>query len=128
MVEVKNFFDEVESHPGIRNFKLWNTQHGTFWIINSEPKVQDDMHYHDNDDHIFMVLEGEGVVRTPQKEFPMKRFDVVVLTAGQPYQLCNTGEGRLLLLGAGNSGVDGKPRSRVPKIASHLPVSEPVVA
>jgi mannose-6-phosphate isomerase-like protein (cupin superfamily) len=128
MVEVKNFFDEVEGHPGIRNFKLWNTQHGTFWIINSEPKVQDDMHYHDNDDHIFMVLEGEGVVRTPQKEFPMKRFDVVVLTAGQPYQLCNTGEGRLLLLGAGNSGVDGKPRSRVPKIASHLPVSEPVVA
>jgi mannose-6-phosphate isomerase-like protein (cupin superfamily) len=128
MVEVKNFFDEVESHPGIRNFKLWNTQHGTFWIINSEPKVQDDMHYHENDDHIFMVLEGEGVVRTPQKEFPMKRFDVVVLTAGQPYQLCNTGEGRLLLLGAGNSGVDGKPRSRVPKIASHLPVSEPVVA
>jgi mannose-6-phosphate isomerase-like protein (cupin superfamily) len=128
MVEVKNFFDEVESHPGVRNFKLWNTQHGTFWIINSEPKVQDDMHYHDNDDHIFMVLEGEGLVRTPQKEFRMKRFDIVVLTAGQPYQLCNTGDGRLLLLGAGNSGVDGKPRSRVPKIASHLPLSEPIIA
>jgi hypothetical protein len=50
-----------------------------------------------------------------------------VLTAGQPYQLCNTGEGRLLLLGAGNSGVGGKPRARVPENASHLPVSEPIV-
>jgi mannose-6-phosphate isomerase-like protein (cupin superfamily) len=128
MVEVKNPFEEVESHPGVRNFKLWTTEHATFWIINSEPKIQDDMHYHDYDDHIFMVLEGEGVVRTPEKEFPMKQFDMVVLTSGQPYQLCNTGEGRLLLLGAGNSGVDGKKRTRVPKKASHLPLSEPIVA
>ena len=67
MVEVKNFFQEVDSHPEVRNFKLWNTQFSTFWIINSDPKVQDDMHYHENDDHIFMVLEGEGPVRTPHK-------------------------------------------------------------
>jgi mannose-6-phosphate isomerase-like protein (cupin superfamily) len=100
MVEVKNFFQEVDSHPGVRNFKLWKTSFSTFWIINSEPHIQDDMHYHENDDHIFMVLEGEGLVRTPRKEFPIKKYDIVVLTAGQPYQLCNTGAGRLLLLGA----------------------------
>jgi mannose-6-phosphate isomerase-like protein (cupin superfamily) len=128
MVEVKNFFQEVENHAGIRNFKLWKTEFSTFWIINSEPKIQDDMHYHENDDHVFMVLEGEGVVRTPHKEYALKQFDLVVLTAGQPYQLCNTGEGRLLLLGAGNSGADGKPRTRVPRIASHTPVTEPVIA
>ncbi|HEX2933708.1 MAG TPA: cupin domain-containing protein [Candidatus Binatia bacterium] len=127
MVEVKNFFDEVERHEGVRNFKLWRTEHSTFWIINSEAKVQGDMHYHENDDHIFMVLEGEGLVRTPHKEFAMKKYDIVVLTTGQPYQLCNTGEGRLLLLGAGNSGANGKPRSRVPDVASHLPVSEPII-
>lgn len=127
MVEVKNFFEEVERHEGTRNFKLWRTEHATFWIINSEAKVQDDMHYHENDDHIFMVLEGQGLVRTPHKEYALKLYDMVVLTAGQPYQLCNTGEGRLLLLGAGNSGVGGKPRTRVPEIASHLPVSEPIV-
>jgi mannose-6-phosphate isomerase-like protein (cupin superfamily) len=85
------------------------------------------MHYHENDDHIFMVLEGQGLVRTPHKEYALKPYDMVVLTAGQTYQLCNTGEGRLLLLGAGNSGVDGKPRTRVPEIASHLPVSEAIV-
>jgi mannose-6-phosphate isomerase-like protein (cupin superfamily) len=128
MVEVKNFFTEVERHEGTRNFKLWRTEHATFWFINSEPKVQDNMHYHENDDHMFMVLEGQGVVRTPHKEFEIKPYDMVVLTAGQPYQLCTTGEGRLLLLGAGNSGVDGKPRTRVPAIASHLPLSEPIVA
>jgi mannose-6-phosphate isomerase-like protein (cupin superfamily) len=128
MVEVKNFFQEVDNHSGIRNFKLWKTELSTFWIINSEPRIQDDMHYHENDDHVFMVLEGEGVVRTPHKEYALKQFDLVVLTAGQPYQLCNTGAGRLLLLGAGNSGAGGKPRTRVPSIASHTPVSEPVVA
>jgi mannose-6-phosphate isomerase-like protein (cupin superfamily) len=69
MVEVKNFFQEVDSHPEVRNFKLWKTEFSTFWIINSDPKVQDDMHYHENDDHIFMVLEGEGLVRTPHKEY-----------------------------------------------------------
>ncbi len=128
MVEVKNPFAEVDAHPGVRNFKLWNTQNCTYWIINSEPKVQDDMHYHDHDDHIFMVLEGEGTVRTPEKEFKVKQFDIILLTSGQPYQLCNSGEGRLLLLGAGNSGVDGNPRTRVPKKASHLPFTEPITA
>lgn len=43
MVDVKNFFQEVDSHPGIRNFKRCNTELSTFWIINSDPKVQDDM-------------------------------------------------------------------------------------
>jgi hypothetical protein len=32
------------------------------------------------------------------------------------------------LLGAGNSAADGKPRTRVPRIASHLPLTEPVIA
>ena len=128
MVEVKNPFDEVEAHPGIRNFKLWNTDNATFWVINSEPLVQDDMHYHDNDDHIFMVLEGEGIVRTPEKEYPVKPFDIILLTSKQTYQLCNPGKKRLLLLGAGNRGVNGKLRTRVPKQASHMPYTEPLEA
>jgi len=59
MVEVKNFFQEVDSHTEVRNFKLWKTELATLWIINSDPKVQDDRHYQEIDDHIFMVLEGE---------------------------------------------------------------------
>jgi mannose-6-phosphate isomerase-like protein (cupin superfamily) len=97
-------------------------------VINCRAKLQDDMHYHENDDHIFMVLEGECTVRTPRKEFVLRQFDTVLLKSGEPYQLCNTGNGRMLLLGAGNAGVNGQPRTRVPKIPSHVPVTEPIVA
>src|SRR5262245_56943949 len=86
------------------------------------------MHYHETDDHIFMVLEGEGSVRTPHKEHTVKKFDIMVRTAREPYQLCGTGEERLLLIAEGNSGSNGKPRTRVPKIASHLPLTESVIA
>ena len=113
MVEMKNPIKEADAHPEIRHLSLWRTKLAYAWVINCEPGIQDDMHYHENDDHIFMVLEGECTVRTPHK---------------QPYQLCNTGKGRLLLLGAGNAGVNGVPRSRVPDVASHTAVQEPVVA
>ena len=39
------------------------------------------------------------------KEFVLKQFDTVLLKSGEAYQLCNTGNGRMLLLGAGNAGV-----------------------
>ena len=128
MVEVKNPFAETNAHPEIRHLSLWRTDLAYFWLINCEPNVQDDMHYHENDDHIFMLLEGECTVRTPAGEHVLKQFDTVLLKSGEPYQLCNTGKGRLLLLGAGNSGVNDKPRTRVPKIPSHIPLSDPIIA
>ena len=67
-------------------------------------------------------------MRTPHKELVLQQFDTVLLRSGESYQLCNTGEGRMLLLGAGNSGVDGKPRTRVPKVPSHTPLRDPIVA
>ena len=128
MVEMKNPIKEADAHPDIRHLSLWRTKLAYVWVINCEPGIQDDMHYHENDDHIFMVLEGECTVRTPHKEFVLKQHDTVMLESKQPYQLCNTGKGRLLLLGAGNAGVNGVPRSRVPDVASHTPVQQPVVA
>jgi len=128
MAEVKNPFQEVGAHPNIRHQVLWKTKLSYFWVINCEANIQDDMHYHENDDHIFMVLEGECTVRTPEGEHVLKQFDTVLLESGKPYQLCNTGNGRLLLLGAGNAGADGKPRSRVPRKASHMPLSKTIIA
>ena len=115
MVEMKNPIKEADTHPGINHLSLWRTDLAYYWVINCEPNLQDDMHYHDNDDHIFMCLEGECTVR-------------VLLKSGEAYQLCNSGTGRMLLLGAGNSQVDGKPRTRVPKIPSHTQMTQPVVA
>ncbi len=128
MVEMKNPVKEADAHPEINHLSLWRTDLAYYWVINCEPGLQDDMHYHDNDDHIFMCLEGECTVRTPHKAFVLKQFDTVLLKSGESYQLCNTGSGRLLLLGAGNSQVDGKPRSRVPPIPSHTPFKQPIVA
>lgn len=128
MVEVKNPFEEIAARPETRHLALWKTQFSYFWVINCEARVQDDMHYHENDDHIFMVLEGECTVRTPTREHVLKQFDTILLESGEPYQLCNTGEGRLLLFGAGNAGADGKPRTRVPRRPSHIPLTDPIVA
>jgi quercetin dioxygenase-like cupin family protein len=56
-------------------------------VINCEPGIQDQMHYHENDDHIFMVLEGECTVRTPpHKKFVLKQHDTMMLEFKQPYQ------------------------------------------
>lgn len=128
MLEMKNPIKEADAHPDVRHLSLWRTKLAYTWVINCGPGIQDDMHYHENDDHIFMVLEGECTVRTPHKEFVLHQHDTVMLESGQPYQLCNTGKGRLLLLGAGNAGVNGVARSRVPPVASHIPLKEPVVA
>ena len=127
MVEMKNLIKEADANPKVNHLGLWRTDLAYFWVINCDAKIQDDMHYHENDDHIFMVIEGECTVRTPHKEFVLKQFDTVLLKSGEPYQLCNTGNGRMLLLGAGNAGVDGKPRTlRVigPRRRSGWPRSE----
>ena len=38
MVKMKNFFQEVESHPEIRNFKLWKTEFSTFLDYQLRPQ------------------------------------------------------------------------------------------
>ena len=68
MYEVKNHIEEAKANPDIRHLSLWRTDLTYFWTINCEENMQDDMHYHENDDHIFMVLEGECTVRTPENE------------------------------------------------------------
>jgi mannose-6-phosphate isomerase-like protein (cupin superfamily) len=89
MVEMKNPIKEADANPKINHLGLWRTDLAYFWVINCEANIQDDMHYHENDDHIFMVIEGECTVRTPHKEFVLKQFDTVLLKSGEPYQLCN---------------------------------------
>ena len=56
----------------IGHLSLWRTDLAYYWVINCEPGLQDDMHYHENDDHIFMCLEGECTVRTPHKAFVLE--------------------------------------------------------
>src|SRR5438034_385566 len=125
MVEMKNPIKEADAHPEINHLSLWRTDLAYFWVINCGAKLQDDMHYHENDDHIFMVLEGECTVRTPRKEFVLKQFDTVLLKSGEPYQLCNTGNGRMLLLGAVNLCFGSAPCPSCARMASVTVVALP---
>ena len=59
MVEMKNPIKEADANPEINHLGLWRTDLAYFWVITCDARLQDDMHYHENDDHIFMVLEGE---------------------------------------------------------------------
>ena len=115
MVEMKNPVKEADAHPEIGHLSLWRTDLAYYWVINCEPGLQDDMHYHDNDDHIFMCLEGECTVRTPHKAFVLKQFDTVLLNPASLIN-CAIPARAECFSGAGNSHVDGKPRTRVPKI------------
>ena len=91
MVEMKNPIKEADANPEIGHLSLWRTDLAYFWVINCEAKVQDDMHYHENDDHIFMLLEGNCTIRTPHKEFVLKQFDAVLLKSGEPLSAVQSG-------------------------------------
>ena len=68
-------------------------------------------------------------MRTPHKEFVLKQFDTVLLKSGEAYQLCNTRQREECFFWApAMQASTASPRTRVPKILSHIPVTEPVVA
>ena len=127
MVEMKNPIKEADANPEINHLSLWRTDLAYFWVIDCDAQFKTTC-ITTRTMTIFLWFEGECTVRTPHKEFVLKQFDTVLLKSGESYQLCNTGNGRMLLLGAGNAGVGDKPRTRVPKIPSHIPLREPIVA
>jgi hypothetical protein len=53
-VDMKNPIKEAIAHPEIRYLSLSRTKLAYAWVISCEPDIQDDMHYHENDDHTFM--------------------------------------------------------------------------
>ena len=128
MVEMKNPIKEADAHPEIRHFDF--TENKACLCMSDQMRTGNSRRHALSRERrsYLMVLEDECTVRTPHKEFVLKQHDTVMLESKQPNQLCNTGKGGLLLLGAGNAGVNGVPRSRVPDMASHTPVQEPVVA
>ena len=57
MVEVRNFVREGLLR-GKSQLQVSNTQFFHLWDHQLRPKIQDDMHDHDNDGYMFMALEG----------------------------------------------------------------------
>lgn len=95
------------------------------WIhtkINAEGG-ENEIHQHNDEDHAFIVLEGEmSVFDETGGELKIEKYQGVMIPRGAYYRYLNTGEGNLVVLrvGAGvkgqkqggqemRLGVDGKP-------------------
>jgi len=83
------------------------------WIhtkINAEGG-ENEIHTHLNQDHAFIVLEGEMSVFDEQgHEMKLKQYQGVLLPRGAYYRYLNTGEGNLVVLRIA-AGVRNKPKA-----------------
>src|SRR5258706_5142538 len=83
------------------------------WIhckINAEGG-ENEIHTHLDEDHSFIVLEGEmSVFDEKGDEMRLKPFQGVLLPKGAYYRYLNTGEGNLVVLRIG-AGVRNKPQT-----------------
>jgi mannose-6-phosphate isomerase-like protein (cupin superfamily) len=83
------------------------------WIhtkINAEGG-ENEIHTHLDEDHSFIVLEGEmSVFDEKGNEMKLKRYQGVLLPKGAYYRYLNTGEGNLVVLRIA-AGVRNKPKS-----------------
>lgn len=55
-------------------------------------------HAHENDDELFVIIEGEGLYRENDTDVPVGPGDMLFLTRGNAHGLRNLGEGSLRLL------------------------------
>jgi mannose-6-phosphate isomerase-like protein (cupin superfamily) len=82
-----------------RKVDLFGTDNFRCWMLNFAPGDGTDMHYHANPE-TFLVLSGSGSVKGLKgEERAIKRNEIVFLAAKDYYQLTNTGNEPLVLLG-----------------------------
>lgn len=55
-------------------------------------------HYHRRSEEIYSFTAGSGRMRLGEDEFPVRAGETVVIAAGVPHKLWNTGDGELILL------------------------------
>jgi mannose-6-phosphate isomerase-like protein (cupin superfamily) len=83
------------------------------WIhtkINAEGG-ENEIHTHLDEDHSFIVLEGEmSVFDEKDNEMKLKQYQGVLLPKGAYYRYLNTGEGNLVVLRVA-AGVRNKPKT-----------------
>ncbi len=61
-------------------------------IVYNEPGVIGSPHMHENADHVFMVINGNGVMRTDDAEVELHPGDVVFIPRGDYHWFENTGD------------------------------------
>jgi mannose-6-phosphate isomerase-like protein (cupin superfamily) len=82
-----------------RKVDLFGTDNFRCWMLNFAPGDGTDMHYHANPES-FLVLSGSGTVKGIKgEERAIKKNEILFLAAKDYYQLTNTGNEPLVLLG-----------------------------
>jgi mannose-6-phosphate isomerase-like protein (cupin superfamily) len=89
------------------------------WIatkINAEGG-ENEIHTHLNQDHAFIVLEGEmSVFDENGNEMKLKQYQGVMLPKGAYYRYLNTGEGNLVVLRVAANTPDKPPKGAVTRV------------
>lgn len=91
---------EMAKQPGVRRKLLMNGPKFHSWLhVYSNPGDHDEMHAH-NADQTFYCLEGECTMTFPGDEKTVLTPGMVALIpGGQFYQLENTGQSKMVLMG-----------------------------
>lgn len=96
------------------------------WIatkINAEGG-ENEIHTHLNQDHAFIVLEGQmSVFDENGKEMVIKQYQGVMLPKGAYYRYLNTGEGNLVVLRIGAHTPDKPPKGEAMRV---MPDGKPI--
>ena len=67
-----------------------------------------DYHYHENDEHIIIIIEGEGIELVEGEEVPIKAGDVLFVPAGEKHTTINNSEKDLRYIGFLTCSTPGK--------------------
>jgi mannose-6-phosphate isomerase-like protein (cupin superfamily) len=99
---LKLFEDDPRRHV------IFNTPRMHTWLhVYPEPGDKDDMHCH-NRDQTWYLIKGECTIHFVDKDsVPMKPGSVALITGGTFYQLENTGDGPMVLMGNRSGASDG---------------------
>jgi uncharacterized cupin superfamily protein len=66
------------------------------------------MHAHSEEEELYIVFEGDGTIRFPFGEYPIRKGDMIALPVGErgTHRIENTGSERLLVLALANTASD----------------------
>lgn len=92
--------NELATRPGPRRKVMMNGPKFHTWLHVYKPGDKDEMHSH-NADQTFYCIEGECTMHFPDHPSQVLKPEMIALIPGGSfYQLENTGEGRLMMIGS----------------------------
>src|SRR5579872_710890 len=66
------------------------------------------MHTHTEEEELYVVFEGEGIIRFPFGEYPIRKGDMIAMPIGEhgTHRIQNTGKEKLIVLALANNAED----------------------